>query len=295
MTKYFIEENINFYEELYKSLGKEDKQENSDYCLISNQPLIENYVTMCCGHKFNYQPLFYDILNHKKKFNSMERHHLRSSDIRCPYCRNVQKKLLPYIEGYPKVHGVNFFDDSTSKTQNTNKVNSMKLVSDGYIVGDCCYETSKIGENGEVIKCTNNMVKMFTNNNFYCPQHKYMMLKKIMQENKLKNKLKLKEEKKKTKEEEKMKKLEEKMKLKAEQKKSKLNSVVVNLDENTVVTNEIVGCSQVLKTGEKKGTACKCKVFKDGMCKRHYGLLNKNDNVVAVDKEPIIIDLTKEE
>ena len=283
MTKYFIEENINFYEELYKSLDKEDNQENSDYCLISNQPLTENYVTMCCGHKFNYQSLFYDILNHKKKFNSMERHHLRSTDIRCPYCRNVQKKLLPYVEGYPKVHGVNFIDDSTSKTQYTCKANSMKLANDGYILGDCCYDTSKIGENGEVLKCTNNMVKMFTNNKFYCPLHKYMMIKKIMQE----NKLKLKEEKKKAKEEEKMKKLEEKMKLKAEKKKPKLSSVVVSLDENTVITNEIVGCSQILKTGIKKGTYCNCKIFKDGVCKRHYSLLNK--------KTTEIIDLTKEE
>ena len=283
MTKYFIEENINFYEELYKSLDKEDNQENSDYCLISNQPLTENYVTMCCGHKFNYQPLFYDILNHKKKFNSMERHHLRSTDIRCPYCRNVQKKLLPYVEGYPKVHGVNFIDDSTSKMQHTFKSNSMKLVNDGYIVGDCCYDTSKVGENGEVLKCTNNMVKVFTNNKFYCPLHKYMMLKKIMQE----NKMKLKEEKKKAKEEEKMKKIEEKMKLKAEKKKPKLTSVVVSLDENTVITNEIVVCSQILKTGIKKGTSCNCKIFKDGVCKRHYGLLNK--------KTTETIDLTNEE
>jgi hypothetical protein len=284
MTKYFIEENINFYEELYKSLDKEDKNEDSICCLISQQPLVEDYVTMCCGHKFNYQPLFYDILNHKKKFNSMERNHLRSSDIRCPYCRNVQKKLLPYIEGYPKVHGVNFYDENICKSTHKYSNNSMKLINDGYIVGDCCYETLKIGENGEVVKCTNNMVKMFTNNNFYCSLHKYVMLKKIMQE----NKLKLKEEKKKAKEEEKMKKLEQKMKLMAEKKKAKLGSVNVNLDENTVITNETVGCSQILKTGTKKGTSCNCKVFQDGVCKRHYTLLNKKTTTE-------IIDLTQEE
>jgi hypothetical protein len=283
MTKYFIEENINFYEELYKSLDKEDTQENLEYCLISSQPLTENYVTMVCGHKFNYQPLFYDILNHKKKFNSMERNHLRSSDIRCPYCRNVQKKLLPYIEGYPKVHGVNYYDENTSKIKYSCKMNSIKLVNDGYILGDCCYETSKNSENEDVVKCTNNMVKMLTNNKFYCPLHKYAMIKKIMQE----NKMKLKAEKNKAKEVEKMKKLEEKMKLKAEKnKKQKLNSVI-NSDENTVIINEFVGCSQILKTGIKKGTPCNCKVFTDEVCKRHYNLLNK--------KTTEIIDLTKEE
>jgi len=284
MTKYFIEENINFYEELYKSLGKEEDKNDDSVCLISQQPLTENYVTMCCGHKFNYQPLFYDILNHKKKFNSMERHHIRSSDIRCPYCRNVQKKLLPYVEGYPKVHGVNFYDENTSKIQHTSKINSMKLINDGYIVGDCCYESAKTNENGELVKCTNIMVKMFTNNKFYCPLHKCLMLKKIMQE----NKLKLKEEKKKAKEEEKMKKMEEKMKLMAEKKKVKMASYLVNLDENTVVASETVGCTQILKTGINKGSCCNCKVFQDQLCKRHYTLLNKKTTTE-------IIDLTQEE
>ena len=255
MTKYFIEENINFYEELYKSLDKkEDINDDSSYCLISNQPLVENYVTMCCGHKFNYQPLFYDILNHKKKFNSMERLHLRSCDIRCPYCRNVQKKLLPYIEGYPKVDGVNFYYESTSKNQHNYKVGNMKLINDGYIVGDCCYEVTKTNENGEVVKCTNNMVKMFTNNKFYCPLHKYAVLKKIMQE----NKLKIKEENQKVKEEEKKKKIEENMKLKAEKKgKTQIVNTHPNTtDENVIITNEIGGCSQLLKTGVNKGKSC---------------------------------------
>lgn len=282
MTKYFIEENINFYEELYKSSDKEDTQENLEYCLITSQPLTENYVTMVCGHKFNYQALFYDTLNQKKKFNSMERNCLRSTDIRCPYCRNVQKKVLPYIEGYPKVHGVNFYDETACKSTHKYVSNSI-LIKDGYIVGDCCYETSNIDENGEPVKCKNEMVKMLTNNKFYCPLHKYAMIKKMMQE----NKMKLKAEKNKAKEVEKMKKLEEKMKLTAEKnKKQKLNSVI-NSDENTVITNELVGCSQILKTGIKKGTHCNCKVFTDGVCKRHYSLLNK--------KTTEIIDLTKEE
>jgi hypothetical protein len=290
MTKYLIEGNINFYEELYKSLDIEDKEENiKEYCLISNQPLVDNYITMSCGHKFNYQPLFYDILNHKKKFNSMERHYLKSSDIRCPYCRNVQKKLLPYVEGYPKVHGVNFYDENTVKNPHTCKINSMKLVNDGYIVGECCFVSSNKDDAGNYLSCKNNMVKMLTNNKFYCPLHKYSMVKQIMQE----NKLKLKEEKKKAKEEEKMKKLEEKMKLKAEKKIQKIKPLVVDLTANVVISNENVGCSQILKSGVKKGTPCNCKVFQEGVCKRHYGLLNKNN--VVVDYQPKIIDLTQEE
>lgn len=294
MTKYLIEGNINFYEELYNSIGKIEEPSNDTICcLITQQPLTENHVTLECGHKFNYQPLFYDILNHKKKFNSMERHHLRSTDIRCPYCRNVQKKLLPYVEGFPKVHGVNFYDESMYKSSFMNKCHSIKLQNNGYIVGECCFENPILGENATVIKCTNTMVKMLTNNKFYCPLHKCVMIKKIMQE----NKLKLKEEKKKAKEEEKMKKLEEKMKLKAEKNIQKMKSHVIDLTENVVInneiSNEITGCSQLLKTGIKKGLPCNCKVFQDGVCKRHYGLLNKNN--IVVDYQPKVIDLTQEE
>jgi len=283
MTKYLIEGNINFYEELYKSLDVEDdKQDSSDYCLISNQPLVENYVTMSCGHKFNYQPLFYDILNHKKKFNSMERHNLKTTDIRCPYCRNVQKNLLPYVEGYQKVHGVNYYDVNMYSSQ-TSKLNTIKLQNSGYILGQCCFVTSYKDEDGNDLNCKNNMVKMFTNNKFYCPLHMCSVVKKIMHE----KKMKLKEEKKKAKEEEKMKKLEEKMKLKAENKIKKMKPLVIDLTENVVISGENVGCSQILKSGIKKGTPCSCNVYQDGVCKRHYSLLNK--------KTTETIDLTQQE
>lgn len=293
MTKYLIEGNLNFYEELYKSLCEENKSDDYNCCLITEQPLVENYITMECGHKFNYQPLFYDILNHKKKYNSMERQHLRSCDIRCPYCRNVQKKLLPHVEGYPKVHGVNYYEENPSKVLHNSKM--CKLVSDGYIIGECCYEMPKTTQ-GEQLKCTTNMVKMLSNNKFYCHYHMYLMVKKAVLENKLKlkeekkkakeqEKIKLKEEKKKAKEAEKIKKLQEKMNLK----KSKSSSVVVtNLDENTVITNEtVIGCTQLLKTGERKGLPCNCKVFTDGMCQRHYNLSKKTTTK--------IIDLTNDD
>ena len=63
MPNYTIEGGINFYEELYKMLDdeKSSDQPSEDVCLISNQPLTENYVTLDCNHKFNYMPLFNDI------------------------------------------------------------------------------------------------------------------------------------------------------------------------------------------------------------------------------------------
>ena len=64
--KYNIEGGINFYNELSKSLNNNDNDNNNDNnndndndndneCLISCMPLTENYVTLECNHKFNYE------------------------------------------------------------------------------------------------------------------------------------------------------------------------------------------------------------------------------------------------
>ena len=72
MTKYKIEGDIDFFSELYKSLDNEDTENTDNLCLITNLPLIDKYFQMDCGHKFNYIPLYFDIKNHKLKFNGME-------------------------------------------------------------------------------------------------------------------------------------------------------------------------------------------------------------------------------
>ena len=57
MSIYKIQDNIDFYSELYKSLDEEENNfktnEDDNLCLITKQPLITNYVKMECGHKFN--------------------------------------------------------------------------------------------------------------------------------------------------------------------------------------------------------------------------------------------------
>jgi hypothetical protein len=115
MKNYNIENKIDFYKELYSSLNDDKEvQLSNNLCLITNLPLKEKFVELKCGHKFNYEPLYKDIFNHKKKYNTMEqnKNQLRLNQLRCPYCRNIQNELLPYYEelGYPKENGINFFD-----------------------------------------------------------------------------------------------------------------------------------------------------------------------------------------
>ena len=60
MSKYIIEGNINFQDELYKSLDEESDNEE-EFCLISGLPLKEKYITLECNHKFNYESLYKEI------------------------------------------------------------------------------------------------------------------------------------------------------------------------------------------------------------------------------------------
>jgi len=134
MNKYNIEGNINFYEELYKSLDEDDSCDDENICLITNQKLTDKFVKLNCGHKFNYIPLYHDLINYKFKYNNMESHHnrLKFNEIRCPYCRNKQVGLLPF---YPDLkikmtHGINCIDE---KLMSNNCKISNPLIK-------CCYE-----------------------------------------------------------------------------------------------------------------------------------------------------------
>ena len=292
--KYNIENNIDFYQELYSSLSEEGeiKQpnnngiENIELCLITNLPLKERFVELKCGHKFNYIPLYKDILNHKKKFNNMEqtKTKLKYNEIRCPYCRNVQNELLPYYEdlSYPKEHGVNFFDN--------NKINSYCECINAN--NQCQYETTFVDNenNSQVQPCfhygyTHYVLKTkYNNSNKYCYSHKVVVLnetkekiKQEIQKEKLEIKQKKLEEKNKLKEELKEKKLNEK--LAKQNKNNNIHNLIIS-DDNVVLVNNIAinnseGCSEILKTGKNKGSLCGNKICEGSFCKRHFNLHNK--------------------
>jgi hypothetical protein len=105
MNKYVIEDGINFMDLL--NSGSDDEPDNDDnLCLISYIPLINNPVALSCGHKFNYKPLYNDVIQQKSYLNLQARS-LSINQFRCPYCRSIQDKLLPTISGYDKIRGVN--------------------------------------------------------------------------------------------------------------------------------------------------------------------------------------------
>ena len=237
MTKYKIEGSIDFFSELYKSLDDEDEDIKDNLCLITNLPLKDNFFKMDCGHKFNYIPLYLDTKNHKQKFNGMEgsSSRLSKNEIRCPYCRNRHKGVLPYYEelGLDKIDGVNYINPNYKEPVNTSAYYKL-----------CQFLTpnpnfNPLGENASETNIQNsNNCKNFLcfhmgskinfhygqesgenygDDKYYCYTHKKQMIKKYKTEIASKTK----EAAKKQKEEEKQKIKEEKEKQKEAAKKQK--------------------------------------------------------------------------
>jgi len=290
MNNYIVEGNIDFYNELYSSLdiNDEDINNNENLCLITNLPLIDKFISMECGHKFNYIPLFNDIKNHKQKFNGMEgtSSKLNMNQIRCPYCRKKQIGILPYYEEFEfgKINGVNYINpnykdkppcykykhcDFLTLNPNYCALGINPVESSEYSTANCkyilCNHTYATQINCGIIDGEN-----YGDEKYYCLSHKKQMIKQYkkvildkQKENIKKEKLKIKEEKiNKAKEE----------KLKVKEGKIPIDNVILGLSN---INNNNNLCIELLKSGVKKGEQCNCKIYMDNLCKRHYNYKNK--------------------
>lgn len=276
MSKYTIEGGIDFYSELYKSLDDEyieDSLNDDNRCLITNEPLTDYFVELKCGHKFNYIPLYNDLVNHRKNFNKDESRseRLSGAQIRCPYCRCKHSTLLNYYEclGLKKEHGVNHYEppaflkandcfkcEFVYSNPNYNPNEPESVINSPYLNQKVCHMTgSKICIYNSI--CPEQPIN-YGDTKFYCYEHKKIMIKHY--------KAVEKEKEKKLKKEAKAQAKAEKLKVKAELKKNLQNVVLGPSDVQ-------VGCVQILKTGPNKGKQCGCKIFSNNLCKRHN---NKN-------------------
>jgi hypothetical protein len=286
MKKYNIEGDIDFFSELYKSLDTEESncktEEDDNLCLITNQPLIDKFVKMECGHKFNYLPLFNDLVNHKKKFNNMESTstHLKINEIRCPYCRKKSIGLLPYYEelGLAKITGVNYIDINYSILNDIDSIypkcygpcefltpnvyfnpNSQNIIE--------FYKPNSNVEDCKFIKCKHMGTPINNNYNhfdigidddkYYCWDHKKIVINKYKKDksDKAKEEAKnLKEKEKQLKKEAKEKEKEEKQKIKEELKKTikaaKMNKFTKTPNNNQLNDNIVIGMTDIITNNE---------------------------------------------
>jgi hypothetical protein len=136
---------------------------DDNICLISKEKLHPNHITLTCNHKFNYIPIYKEILYQKTKSNTLyEVTKLQPYQIKCPYCRTITNKLLPFIP-YPSVklskniHSTEPDCISTSKCSHTTKHRD-------------------VTKNNGSTKCDKNAVYYEAENLLFCPTHykKYM-------------------------------------------------------------------------------------------------------------------------
>jgi len=278
MNKYNIEGDIDFYAELHKPFDTEENKEKTEddknMCLITNQPLIDKYVTLICGHKFNYIPIYNDIANHKKKFNIMECSSgiLNTNEIRCPYCRTKQQGVLPYYKelGLKKINGVNYYLNNKQNIYTNYKYHKCEYIGSntnletGIITNNPYLNTGICHKTGFQIAVYNkenpSQPINYGDTKYYCYEHKQIMIKQYKDAEKKKAVL----AKKQAKELEKQTKMLEKQKAKEAAKLLKKQSITEN-----VILNQTGYCVQILKTGPNKGKPCGCKIFSVNKCKRH--------------------------
>ena len=305
MVKYVFEGNINFYEELYKSLDNNTDNDINDnnICQITGMPLIDKHVALECGHKFNYDALYTEICKQKftfmtytlasltgdmlEKFRDADKNYF----IRCPYCRNIQFELLPYYPDsiYKKRYGINTLE-LTPEDKHTLLSPSLWPGDHIVVINGHSYTFKKreksneycksiiINNNGKDIYCGSAYTYFSQEINKYCcaPHLKYE-IKQYNNEQKILLMKKRKDEREQKKQAKELEKEQKKQAKELEKEQKKQNKVKIT---NTVISQNIeIGefnetplvntCSAILKSGEKKGQMCGAKIKINGLCLRH--------------------------
>jgi len=65
MIQYSIEGDIDFFKELQTIQTEKPETEDTNKCMLSDEMLRPDAITLVCGHKFNYKPLFAEVLMQK--------------------------------------------------------------------------------------------------------------------------------------------------------------------------------------------------------------------------------------
>lgn len=264
-----MNDTISFNEELMKMLNDNDNK-NEDFenkCLISGEELEDNFITLECNHKFNYKHIYNEVHKQKTEPWHSEVNKVKNTQLKCPYCRNIQTGILPYRESCLKVKYVNWPP-------------SLMMLPD-----KCIYTFSSGKRKG--LSCGKKC------NGKYCLSHTKIMEKR---EKKRLEKEKKRIEKEKKKMEKEKKKLEKEMKEKLNELSPAMINLVLSTPDTSIVPHaanadelakvqieqimsvttstsipNVITCSYKFKKGKRKGENCQCKkIHKDGLCKFHY-------------------------
>ena len=241
--------------DFYSEIDNIDLNEEENICLISNLPLDETHITLKCGHKFNYRHIYNDVINVKSNHRMLVKR-IEIDQLQCPYCRNIQRCLLPYIPKLrlPKKDGVNWINASKYFPH---RVHSK--------MGDC-----------SVVSCEKNVLTMWDDDKVkepFCFMHYNKRYPKTCKNRKVsseKNQVKFLSTNN-----------NQNDSLLIDISDSALNEVisvsqiennnpsVIENNTKTIPKTSINTCPIILKSGMRKGESCGAKIKINGVCLRH--------------------------
>ena len=294
---YKLAENINFYDELYKSLDDDETDiDETKLCQITGLDLKDRFVTLNCKHVFNYDAIYTEICKQKFEFKTYTSEGLSSAElkvwrqrgydyyIKCPYCRNIQYDLLPYYDDMPHIqkYGVNttdveyrVIDKSSHITNNVYNTGNYTYKVYGYTFKKGICQNITVNSAGKNLPCYNSFVsEVIGTDKTFCPCHIRQVAKDYKFALKLKAleaKQKAKEDKQKAKEDKINALIESKIESKSKSKTKITNTVISQTTEISefIPTETDQLCVAILKTGLRTGQECGLKVYSGNMCKRH--------------------------
>jgi hypothetical protein len=157
----------NFFAQLknmlnHSEVGEDENEDQDNSCLLTKEPLQNIHIVLACGHKFNYVPLYREVIAQKtiglSSTGYYTSHSLKRNEIKCPYCRNVQDKLLPYLEY-----------DGVKKTVNVNYPAKLSMTSQ-----PCTYCTYSVNLNSKKSKKNDSCKECaieYHNGTYVCKKH----------------------------------------------------------------------------------------------------------------------------
>jgi len=152
--------NANTIENVIVSDIMDTMDTTDNICLITKEKLHPNHITLNCKHKFNYVPLYNEVVGQKnKQSNVYEVTKLSSNQIKCPYCRIITNKLLPHIP-YPSVKVIKNVNSYVTTSYNSNP--------DYFLYAPKC---SHATTNNAKTECQKYGVYYETENVLLCPPH----------------------------------------------------------------------------------------------------------------------------
>ena len=165
--------NANAIENVIVSDNMDTMDTTDNICLITKEKLHPNHITLNCKHKFNYVPLYNEVVSQKnKQSNVYEVTKLLSNQIKCPYCRIITNKLLPHIP-YPSVKVIKNVNSYVTANYNNNPEYFL-------YAPKCSHATT----NNAKIECHKYGVYYETENVLLCPQHYKLYTTKLKTGNK---------------------------------------------------------------------------------------------------------------